>query len=172
MEIDKWKNRLDAVMRDSQYGEEWSKMQTEMAEARDQIAQLSAANGDLTRAIGEKNNALEQVSRDLSVLREQAALDKQTHQREAETLRNDKKNREEMFRNLVTGLKEVIIAVQKELELKDFDWSMKGTGGPDRTRAIKEELDFIKRTVVEKIKSEKEEFKVLINYIFSHCSRQ
>lgn len=118
---------MDSLMRDSQYGEEWMKMQSEMNDAREQISQLSASNTDLSRGLEEKTTALEQTSRELSVLREQATLEKQTHQREADALRSEKKTREDMFRNLVHGLREVVIAVQKELELKDFDWSMKGS---------------------------------------------
>lgn len=147
-------------MRDSQYGEEWTKMQTEMSEIREQIAQLTTANADLNKALSEKTSALEQTSYELNVLREQNALDKQTHQREMETLRNEKKTREEMFRILVNGLKEVVIGVQKELELKDFDWSMKGTAGSDRTKVIKDELEVIKKIITEKLKSVKETMRV------------
>lgn len=86
-----------------------------------------------------------------------------------DALRLDKKQREETFRTLVTGLKEVVIGAQRELELKDFDWSMKGSGTADRTKAIKEELETIKKTIVEKIKSDKEELKVhFLNILWSN----
>lgn len=149
-------------MRDSQYGEEWAKMQSEMSEARDQISQLSVANADLSRTLSEKTSALEQSVHDLNLLREQTAIEKQNHQREIETLRNEKKNRDEMFKGLISGLKDVVIAVQKELELKDFDWSMKGAMGvgSDRTKVIKDELESMKRMITQKLKSDKEALKV------------
>lgn len=149
-------------MRDSQYGEEWSKAQAEISAAQEQISHMTASNGDLTRALNEKLALVDQVTRELNSLREQATHEKQAHQREAEALRADKRLREEMFRNLVTGLKDVVVSVQRELELKDLDLSsIRGVGaGADRNKAIKDELELIKRTILDKIKTERDELKV------------
>lgn len=162
MEIEKWKGRVNALMRDSQYGDEWAKMQAEMVEIREEIGKLSSANTDLERSLSEKSAALDQTSHDLNLLREQTTLEKQNHQRDMETLRNDKKTREDTFRTLVGGLRDLVTEVQRELELKDFDWSMKAGGATaqERNKVIKEDVEIKKRTIIEKLKSLKETIKV------------
>lgn len=147
-------------MRDSQYGDEWIKMQAEMNQAREELTNLSAANNDLSRSLTEKSSQLDEITRELAVLREQSATEKANHQREIENMRIDRKTRDDMFRTLVNGLKEVVIGAQRELELSDFDFSFKGSTPAERIANMKNVLELIKKTVIEKLKTDKDAFKV------------
>lgn len=147
-------------MRDSQYGDEWIKMQAEMNQAREELTNLSTANNDLSRTLTEKSSQLDEITRELAALREQSATEKANHQREIENMRIDRKTRDDMFRTLVNGLKEVVIGAQRELELSDFDFSFKGSTPAERIANMKNDLELIKKTVIEKLKTDKDAFKV------------
>ena len=55
-----------------------------------------------------------------------SASEKQKLQSDLDNLRGEKTRREDMIKTLVSELREVVILVQKELDLKTVDWSMKG----------------------------------------------
>lgn len=140
----------------SEFGQEWAKIQVEMNEEREKNASLNAICDELKSTLNDKNAKLEQTSRDFDKFKQQFQLEKQKFISDNEL----RAKREELFKMLFGEFKEVVITVQKELNLQDIDWSMKGKDAAEKTKLIKEDLITIKKLIIEKLKNEKEELKV------------
>lgn len=158
-EVKKWKERADALLRNSDMSQEWIRMQAESQEAQEQNLVLTEMINDLRNTSADSNLKIEQLNRDLEAVKAQSTAEKQKLQQDLDNLRADKTKREEMFKTLVSELKEVVTTVQKEFQLKDIDWV--GMKGPmaDRLKNIKEEVSALRKAIIEKIRKDKDELK-------------
>ena len=149
-EIKKWKDRVDALMRSSDMGQEWVKIQAELQEAHNKNQELTDMINELRNSLADWKGKAELAEREKSETIAQMATDKAKAQQDLDALRSDRLKRDEMFKTLVSELKDVVTAVQKELQI-NIDWG--GMKGPQSERMIKikEELGTIKKLVVEKI---------------------
>jgi DNA repair exonuclease SbcCD ATPase subunit len=148
------------LLRNSDNGQEWIKIQAELQEAQEKTQTLTDMINELRNSLTDTNSKYELGLKDLETAKHQLINDKQKHQQEVDAIRLDKTKREEMFKTLVSELKEVVTTVQRELQLKDVDWGA-GMKGPmsDRLKNIKEDLANIKKNVIEKLKLDRDELK-------------
>ena len=154
-EIKRWKDRSDAFLRGSDHGQEWIKIQEELKEAQEKSQELTDMINHLRSGLAEAKVKTEQLEQELEASKAQLVAEKTKHQQDLDTLRLDKSKREEMFKTLVNELKEVVNTCQKELQLS-IDWGSKGPTA-DKMRNVKEELSSIKKSIVDKIKSDRDE---------------
>jgi hypothetical protein len=145
-EVKRWKDRSDAFLRGSDNGQEWLKIQEELKEAQDKNQELTDIINQLRTSMSDHKAKTEQVERDLEAAKIQNNADKAKHQQ-----------REEMFKTLLNELREIVTTCQKELQLTNIDWGIKG--GADRMKNVKEELSTIKKSIIDKIKSDRDELK-------------
>ena len=161
-EIKRWKDRSDAFLRGSDHGAEWLKIQSELQEAQDKSQELTNIINKMNAELSDVKVKSEQLERDLDLAKTQTIHDKAKHQQDMDMLRADRGKREEMLKTLVGEMRDVVTTCQKELQLKDVDWqAIKGPMGPmaDKLKNIKDEFAAIKKSLVEKIKSDREELK-------------
>ncbi len=157
-ELKRWKDRCDALLQSSEHAEEWSRIKNEVQKAQEKAQDLTDMINELRKNLTDSNSKSEQLVRDLESAKSVAASEKQKLQSDLDILRGEKTRREEMFKTLVSELREVVIIVQKELELKNVDWSMKGQGA-DKLKSIKEEIQQLKQSIIEKLNNYKEEIR-------------
>lgn len=160
-EVKRWKDRVDSLLRNSDNGEEWVKIQSELQEAQEKTQVLTDMINELRTNLTDLNGKNEQLTKDLDTCKQQLINDKQKHQQDIDAIRLDKTKREEMFKTLVGELKDVVTTVQKELQLSNIDWGMGMKGGThaDRLKSVKDDLGNIKKNIIEKLKSERDDFK-------------
>lgn len=157
VEVKRWKDRVDALLNSSDNGAEWNKIKAEMQAAEEKSQELTDIINELRKNLAEVTGKSEQVTRDFEACRTQAQEDKTKATQDLENLKLDKNKREEMFKGLVAGLREVVSLVLKEMGLKDIDWAnMKGPMN-EKLNFIKAELTKAKQAISEKVKKDREE---------------
>ena len=178
-EVKKLKERIDLFYSQSDMADEWARVQAELQEAHNKNMTLTDMINELrtnltdsnsrydtllrdfdaqkAALVAEQGNEIEKVRQQCEVEKSQIVSERQKIQQDFETLKADRLKREEMFKTLVNELKDIVTNVQKEFQLKDVDWS--GAKGPasDRVRIIKEEISQVKKLILDKIRSDKEE---------------
>ncbi len=158
IELKRWKDRVDALLSSSDNSAEWEAIKIESLKAQEKTQELTDMINDLRKNLTDTNVKYEQANCELETFKTQTALEKSKQQQDLENMRTEKAKREEMFKVLISDLKEVVTTVQKELQLKDVDWgtSLRGPMN-EKLKLIKEELANVKRAISEKCKKEKEE---------------
>ncbi|CAF0709464.1 unnamed protein product [Brachionus calyciflorus] len=178
-EVKKLKERIELLYSQSDMAEEWTRVQTEIRDEQEKNTALNDLVGDLksklTEAdckykslsdeiesrkntlIAENHREIEKIKQEFVVEKSQMTSDRQKLQNDFDTFKSERAKREEMFKTLVNELKDVVSSIQKEFQLKDVDWT--GAKGPmsDRVRIIKEEISQIKKLILDRIRSDKEE---------------
>jgi chromosome segregation ATPase len=150
-ELSKWRERVDALLRTSDMGEEWTRMRDETAASEARCAALAVELEEARRGLGELSAKCEAAAVELAAVRSEAVGDKQRHQADLDTLRADKAKREDMLRGFFADTKEVVVAVQRELEIPD---PVKTGGGRAN---FKEDMATLKKIILERLGSSKEE---------------
>jgi chromosome segregation ATPase len=154
IELKKWKEKVDQIMRNSDMGDEWTRIQNELQSAQEQVADLNSQIEQFKSSSEDQNKKYEQLEKELQELKAQSESEKLKLQQELDALKADKSKREEMLRSIIRDLKEVLTSIAKEL----------GVELPqDRKKPnFKEELATMKNLILEKIKADREEFSTRI----------
>lgn len=155
LEIKRLKERVDSLLRNSDIGEEWKKAQAEINELNDKTQLLTDMINELrknnTNLTVEKDNVIKEYDGYKQITQEE----KKQLTNELETAKAERAKKEELFKNLISDLKDVVTTVQKALEIKDSDIRAQSAEKP---RNIKEELKTIKSAIIERIKHDKDEY--------------
>lgn len=175
-EIKKHKERIESLYSQSDMADELARFQAEINQDQAKINTLNETLGYLKNNLSEANLKYENLSKDFEAKQNAREIEKKQEidkirqefeteksqvvaeqQKNLENLKADRIKREEMFKTLVNELKDVVSTVQKEFELKDVDWTgAKGTMS-DRVKVIKEEISQIKKLILEKIRTDRDE---------------
>lgn len=175
-EIKKYKERIESLYSQSDMADELARFQAEINQDQAKINTLNETVGYLRNNLSEANLKFENLSKDFEAQRNAFEIEKKQEmekirqefdteksqvvaeqQKNLENLKADKLKREEMFKTLVNELKDVVSAVQKEFELKDVDWTGAKGSMSDRVKVIKEEISQIKKLILEKIRTDRDE---------------
>ena len=152
MEIKRWKDRVDSLIRNSDIGDEWVKAQKEVSELQEQTQILTDMINDLRKNLTNATNEKEILTKEYEAFKVTRQEEMNKNLTDLENLKQERSKKEEVFRLLVTELKDIVLTVQKELDINDYEWVSK-------LKMIKEELSVIKKAIIEKIKATKEEIK-------------
>jgi nucleoprotein TPR len=153
LEIKRWKDRVDSLLRNSDIGDEWIKAQKEVSDLQEQTQTLTDMINDLRKNLTSSNNDKEMLLKDYEGYKVATQEEKAKILAELETVKQERAKKEDIFKILVTELKDAVITVQKELDVKDYEWVSK-------LKNIKEELSLVKKAIVDRIRADKEQIRV------------
>ena len=154
-EVRTWKERCDVLMLGSDMAAEWTKFKAELSEAQSRTQELTKSVSDVESRLAESSAARDQLAKELEQARAQAQADrlKSGHDMDARAKQLD------MVKVVMNELKEMMITVQRELQLNSGDWSLAGRGMAvsERLRSIKADLATVRQSIVDKIRADREE---------------
>ena len=151
MEIKRWKDRVDALLRESDIGDEWIKAQKDVNDLQEQSQTLTDMINELRKNLAAAISEKENLQKDCDACKASAQEEKNKISQELENLKQERQKKEDLFKIIVTELKTIVIAVQKELEINNFEWV--------KLKNIKEELGIIQKAIMEKLKAIKDDVK-------------
>jgi hypothetical protein len=156
-EVRTWKERCDALMLGSDMAAEWTKFKAELNDAQSRTAELTKLLSDSETRIADAHALHDQLNKDLEASRAQAAADrlKSTQDLEARGKQID------MIRVVMSELKDMMIQVQRELQLNSSDWTSlaggRGLAQSERLRTIRADLAVVRQSILDKIRLDRDE---------------